>query len=88
MIGSASLQPTRAWEIVFDEHGDSGMDLVEFLTQFQDHLAPRLDTYEQAIYLYVFRHTRLIGQDEAVLGFKSAARENGHRHWHKRHGNV
>jgi hypothetical protein len=48
------------------------MDVSEFLIQFQDYLAPRLDTYEQAIYLYVFRHTRLIGLDEAVLGFKSA----------------
>jgi hypothetical protein len=48
------------------------MDVVTFLTEFQDYLAPRLDTYEQAIYLYVFRHSRLIGLDEVVLGFKSA----------------
>lgn len=32
------------------------MDLQKFILDFQDHLAPRLDTYEQAIYLYVFRH--------------------------------
>jgi hypothetical protein len=48
------------------------VDVVAFLTEFQDYLAPRLDTYEQAIYLYVFRHSRLIGVDEVVLGFKSA----------------
>jgi 5-methylcytosine-specific restriction endonuclease McrA len=48
------------------------MDLREFIVEFQDHLAPRLDTYEQAIYLYVFRHSRLIGLDEVTLGFKSA----------------
>ena len=48
------------------------MDLREFIVQFQDHLAPRLDTYEQAIYLYVFRHSRLIGLDEVTIGFKSA----------------
>jgi hypothetical protein len=48
------------------------MDVVSFLTEFQDHLAPRLDTYEQAIYLYIFRHSRLIGLDEVVLGFKTA----------------
>lgn len=48
------------------------MDLVAFLAEFQDYLAPRLDTYEQAIYLYVFRHSRLIGLDEVVVGFKSA----------------
>jgi hypothetical protein len=46
--------------------------LREFFQQFQDHLAPKLDTYEQAVYLYVFRHSRFIGQDEAVLGFKTA----------------
>jgi len=48
-----------------------GNGLKQILVDFQDHLAPRLDTYEQAIYLYIFRHTRLIGIDEAVIGFKS-----------------
>lgn len=48
------------------------MDAVAFLTEFHDYLAPRLDTYEQAIYLYVFRHSRLLGLDEVVLGFTSA----------------
>jgi hypothetical protein len=47
-------------------------ELREFVQQFQDHLAPKLDTYEQAIYLYIFRHSRFIGKDEAVIGFKSA----------------
>jgi hypothetical protein len=50
------------------------MDLREFIAQFQDHLAPKLDTYEQAIYLYVFRHSRLIGLEQVTLGFKSARR--------------
>ena len=50
------------------------MDLEQFLKDFQDHLAPRLDTYEQAIYLYLFRHTRLVGLDEVVVGFRSARR--------------
>src|SRR5450631_3436230 len=48
------------------------MDLREFIAQFQDHLAPKLDTYEQAIYLYVFRHSRLLGLEQVTLGFKSA----------------
>lgn len=48
------------------------MDYREFIIQFQDHLAPRLDTYEQAIYLYLFRHSRLLGIDEVTIGFKSA----------------
>lgn len=50
------------------------MDIEQFFKEFQDHLAPRLDTYEQAIYLYLVRHTRLIGFEEAVIGFKSARR--------------
>jgi HNH endonuclease len=48
------------------------MDVAQFIAEFQDHLAPQLDTYEQAIYLYVFRHSRLVSQDEVVIGFKSA----------------
>jgi len=48
------------------------MDLHEFIVQFQDYLAPKLDTYEQAIYLYVFRHSRLLEIEEVIIGFKSA----------------
>lgn len=48
------------------------MDLEKFIIEFQDHLAPKLDTYEQALYLYIFRHSRFIGKEEAVIGFKSA----------------
>jgi len=47
------------------------LDLKEFFVQFQDHLAPKLDTYEQAIYLYIFRKSRLLGLDEVTIGFKS-----------------
>jgi len=43
-----------------------------FFEEFQDHLAPKLDTYEQAIYLYAVRHSRLQASDEVVIGFKSA----------------
>jgi len=49
-------------------------DVEQMLKDFQDHLAPRLDTYEQTIYLYVFRHSRLIDLDEVVVGFKSSRR--------------
>lgn len=48
------------------------MDATQFIKQFQDHLAPRLDTYEQVIYTYVVRQSRLEGREEAVIGFKSA----------------
>lgn len=50
------------------------VDLIEFIKQFQDYLAPMLSTYEQAVYLYVFRHSRLIDEHEVVIGFKSARR--------------
>lgn len=49
-------------------------NLRDRICEIQDHLLPRLDTYEQAIYLYIFRHSRLIGHDEIVLGLKSARR--------------
>ena len=50
------------------------MDAKVILEQFQDYLAPLLDTYEEAIYLYILRHSRLQGLDEIVIGFKSARR--------------
>ena len=46
----------------------------QIFKDFQDYLAPRLDTYEQAIYLYILRHTRFIGCDATVIGLKSARR--------------
>jgi hypothetical protein len=48
------------------------VDVARFFVEFQDYLAPKLTTYEQAIYLYVFRHSRLLGLGEATIGFKSA----------------
>jgi len=48
------------------------VDLQQVIADFQDHLAPKLDTYEQAIYLYIFRHSRLLMRDEVLIGFKSA----------------
>ena len=52
----------------------------EFATifvQYQDHLAPKLDVYEQAIYVFLLRQTHLEGKAEAVVGFKSARRKLG-----------
>ena len=50
------------------------METKQFIEQFQDYLAPKLDAYEQALYLYIFRHSRLLGADEVVVEFKSARR--------------
>ena len=51
------------------------LDWKQVLTDFVDHLAPRLDTYETAIYLHVLRQSRMNGQDETVVGFKSARKQ-------------
>ncbi|MFN5027825.1 MAG: hypothetical protein ACK5D9_01625 [Burkholderiales bacterium] len=50
-------------------------EFAQVFAQFQDHMAPRLDVYEQAIYLYLLRHTHLEGKREAVIGFKSARKK-------------
>lgn len=68
---SASVPQNTAVQVM---SGAARMDLEQVLKDFQDHLAPRLDTYEQAIYLYLFRHTRLLGLEEGVVAFKCARR--------------
>lgn len=50
------------------------MDVKAEIEIFQDYLAPKLDTYEQAIYLYIFRHSRFQDKEEITIGFKSARR--------------
>jgi hypothetical protein len=51
------------------------MDVKAEIETFQDYLAPKLDAYEQAIYLYIFRHSRLQGKEEVTIGFHSARRK-------------
>lgn len=51
------------------------MDLKEFFIEFQDHMAPKLDTYEQTIYLYLFRHSHLKGTKETVISLKSSPKK-------------
>lgn len=53
------------------------MDVVTVLAEYQDYLVPRLDMYEQAMYLYIFRHSRLVGKADVMIGFKSARRAMG-----------
>ena len=50
------------------------MDVKQFLLDFQDYLAPKLDTYEAALYLYLVRHVRLEDKEEGTVAFKSARR--------------
>lgn len=42
------------------------------IEQFQDYLAPQLDVYEQAVYLYILRHSRFIGKPRLKVELKSA----------------
>lgn len=47
----------------------------DFLADFTDYCIPRLDVYEQVIYLYAVRHSRAIGQGETTIGFKSVRKK-------------
>lgn len=42
------------------------------IEQFQDYLAPQLDVYEQAVYLYILRHSRLVGKPRLNVELKTA----------------
>ncbi len=50
-------------------------DFSQIFAQFQDHMAPKLDVYEQAIYLFLLRHTHVEGRAETVIGLKSARKK-------------
>jgi len=54
------------------------MNIEKFFIDFQDFMAPTMDVYEQSIYIYIIRHSRLIGQNDAVIGFKSARKKLGY----------
>ena len=48
-------------------------DLQKIFIEIQDSLIPTLDTYEQAIYHYIFRHTYLIGEESTLFSTKRAS---------------
>lgn len=47
-------------------------ELEAILVDIQDRLVPILDTYEQAIYHYILRHTYLVGEKSTLYRTKSA----------------
>lgn len=47
-------------------------ELSDIIKQIQDRLVPLLDTYEQAIYHYVFRHTYLSGEQQVLFSTRTA----------------
>ena len=48
-------------------------DLKNVIIEIQDYLVPILDSYEQAIYYYIFRHTYLIGVNSVLFSTRSAS---------------
>ena len=50
---------------------DTSESLRKILIQVQDHLMPILDSYEQMLYHYFFRHTHLAGIREITIGTRS-----------------
>ena len=54
-----------------------GFDIWQELQAFSDHVAPNLDVYEQAILIYLFRHSYLEGSDSLVIGLKSTRKKLG-----------
>lgn len=46
-------------------------DIRKAVAQVQDFLVPRLDCYEQMIYHYLFRHTRLDGKQGITIGTRT-----------------
>ena len=48
------------------------LDIKNIIEEFIDYLAPRLDSYEQVIYLYILRHSRFLDKETITIGFKSA----------------
>lgn len=44
----------------------------EILIEIQDKLVPILDSYEQAIYHYLFRHTHLVGAETCLYSTRAA----------------
>ena len=49
----------------------NGIDARRTLEEYHDHLAPRLDVYEQAVYLYLLRHSRLVGKPRITVELKA-----------------
>ena len=47
-------------------------EMTKNLIDIQDYLVPKLDTYEQAIYHYILRHTYLVGSESTLFSTRSA----------------
>ncbi len=54
-----------------DRKSTAPIDARTAIEQFQDYLAPQLDVYEQAVYLYILRHSRFVGKPRLKVELKS-----------------
>ena len=52
------------------------MNTEQFLKEYIDFVVPKLETIEQAIYLYVVRHTVFEDKDNVLVSISSAAKSN------------
>ena len=52
------------------------MNIEEFFKEYLDYAVPILETTEQAIYLYVVRHTLLEGKNNVLVSISNAAKNN------------
>jgi hypothetical protein len=53
------------------------MDFKAIIQDYVDYLMPRLDCYEQTLYVYLHRHTIFVDSTEVTVGFKSARLKMG-----------
>lgn len=51
--------------------------LLEIIIQVQDYLSPKLTSYEQMLYHYLFRHTYLEGKKEIIIGVRTIRKAAG-----------
>lgn len=69
------MQRWHVSENFYGRHWKRMAEFRKFVADYQDYGAPLLDVYEQAIYIYIVRHTFLNDVEEAVIGFKSARKK-------------
>lgn len=50
---------------------------MDVLKDIEDHLMPRLDVFEKALYYYLFRHTRLLGNESSTFALRPISQAMG-----------
>ncbi len=50
-------------------------NLTQFIMNYIDYAVPKMDVYEQVTYMYIYRHSRLLGNEITTIGFKSKLKD-------------